>query len=361
MREGDVDRSTLLKVLVAFWTTFVILFLVRNVTEDLASGAASLARRIPMAMLGAGLCWLMVVIFRRLSPSTWLARLSWVAGLSIPAGIVFAVANSLAFHYISTRLGEGCGSGRPCDVPFLTLLAIEYSVNCAFVFTAWGMLYFALRGTAEALAAERQLSAAREATRIAEIRALRYQVNPHFLFNCLNSLGTLVDRGDNDVARGMINEMSGFLRYGLASDPVADVELDDEIEMQRRYLEIERRRFAHRMEIDIDVDEAVRRARVPSLILQPLVENAIKHGVASTSAPVRVSMSAHAEPSGHVVVIVEENAPASRAGSPAGMGIGLRNVAERLAARFGAAATLEAGPLPRGGFRARVSMPPTAT
>lgn len=346
----------MLKLLVAFWTAFVVLFLLRNVTEDWASGLASLTRRIPVAILGGGLCWLMAAALRAADPRGLLSRVVWVVALSAPLGALLAISNAAAFRFLSTPFGEGCIEGRPCDYAFLRLLAIEYSVNFAFVFLAWGMLYLSMRDAAEAVAAERRAGDAREAARLAELSALRYQVSPHFLFNCLNSLGALIDRSD-PAARAMVDEMAEFLRYGLASDPVADVELQDEIAMQGRYLDIERRRFSHRLNVRIDIDDRVRRARIPSLLLQPLVENAVKHGVASTSAPVAVGISARPGPDGELIVQIEEDSPASRSAAAGGMGIGLRNVADRLRARFGDDAAIAVGPLPRGGFRSTITMP----
>lgn len=354
---GEIAPRTALKVLVGYWTAFTLLFLMRSYTETWASRLASLARRVPLAILGALICWLMATILQRVDPRSAMARLVWVLALSVPAGIMFAAVNAVGLYLISPVAGEGCGYGAPCTVDFATALAVEYSVNFIFVFAAWGLLYLGMRDAADAVAAERRVSKARDAARLAELRALRYQVNPHFLFNSLNSLGTLVDRGDAAAAREMIGEMSAFLRYGLASDPVADVELEEEIEMERRYLEVERWRFGKRLVVRIEVADQVRRARVPALILQPLVENAIKHGVASTSAPVTVAITARLTPGGELSLTVEDDAsPPQAQEQGGGVGVGLRNVSERLDARFGSAARLEAGP-GNAGYKASLLMP----
>ena len=354
---GMVGRRTLLTVLTAFWTGLTVLFILRNINEDWTSRLASLGRRVPEAMLGASLCLAMARALDGLNPQGTVRRLLWVLGLSLPIGCFFSVANAWALYVLSPVTREGCAYGRACSPEFVINLAVEYSVNFAIVFLAWGAIYLAMKASAQAVTSERRASVAREEARLAELRALRYQVDPHFLFNALNSLGTLVDRGDVGAARGMIGEMGSFLRYGLAIDPLADVELDDEIEMQRRYLKIERIRFAHRLTVTIDVDPSIHHARIHSLLLQPLVENAVKHGVASTSAPVTVAIRAMSVSSNRMEIAVDDDAPIREANARVRFGVGLGNVSERLHARFGHEAKLTVGPRSGGGFQARIVMP----
>ncbi|WP_439569581.1 sensor histidine kinase [Sphingopyxis sp.] len=339
---AEVSRRTLAKVLVGFWTAYTILFLVRAYMEPWASRFASLARRVPMAIFGALLCLAMAEILRRADPRGIRDRILWVVGLSVPAGVGFAIVNSAALYFIAPISGEDCRDGFKCSVEGVFVLAVEYSVNFIFVFAAWALLYLGMRDSQKAVAAERAAGREREAARLAELRALRYQVNPHFLFNSLNSLGTLVDRGESETARDMIGEMSAFLRYGFAADPVADVELEEEVEMERQYLAIECRRFGHRLQAVFDIPDEVRRARVPALILQPLVENAIKHGLARTSAPVVITITATRVGAGLLRLKVEDDAP-QKPKDVTACGIGLRNVEERLSARFGSAGRIEAG------------------
>lgn len=327
------------KVLTGFWTAFTVLFLVRAYTEPWMSRLASLARRIPMALLGILVCLGMAAILRRADPQGTRNRIFWVTGLSIPAGIGFAVINSAALYFIAPISGEDCRDGFKCSLDGAVVLAVEYSVNFIFVFAAWGLLYLGMRDGEKAVAAERSASRLREAARLAELRALRYQVNPHFLFNSLNSLGALVEKGETETARTMIGEIGAFLRYGLGADPVADVELEEEAEMERRYLAIECRRFGDRLKTHFDIPDAVKRARIPPLILQPLVENAVKHGLARTSSPVVIRVSAKYIEPRHLELKVTDDAPQFPI-SQMKDGVGLRNVQERLSARFGSAGKL---------------------
>jgi two-component system LytT family sensor kinase len=333
------------KVLFAYWFALLWLYLAREIDVSWTSRFASLGRRVPEVLLGMALCWLMTLVLRRAQPRATFPRLLWLIGLSLPLGALFSVANGLAF---SIEHGWAFQPSRQ--------LTIDYSVNFAIVFLAWGALYLGMRATTQVVVAERDAGAARDAARLAELRALRYQVDPHFLFNCLNSLGTLVDKGDTAAAKGMIGEMSSFLRYGLAIDALADVDLSDEIEMQRRYLEIERLRFSHRLAVIINVDPLLRNARIPSLLLQPLVENAVKHGVATTSAPVSILIRAVPSARG-MVIAIEDDAPNANPNKGTRLGIGLSNVRDRLRARFGDAASLTVQILASGGFRAEIAMP----
>lgn len=222
-----------------------------------------------------------------------------------------------------------------------------------FLVLAWVALYFALAKAEEARAAERREGEYRRAAEAAELRSLRYQVNPHFLFNTLNSLSALVMTGRQDDAEEMIQTLSTFYRRTLSGDPTNDLPLVDEIEMQRLYFAIEAVRFPNRLLTNIDIDEAVLDAKVPGMILQPLVENSVKYAVAATQAPVTITIEARRE-GGQMVIAVYDDGPGEVAGAPqrrtVGCGIGLNNVRDRLRARYGDAATITYGVRPGGGF-----------
>ncbi|MBS0475800.1 MAG: histidine kinase [Proteobacteria bacterium] len=224
-----------------------------------------------------------------------------------------------------------------------------------FLLLAWAGLYFALVNAEQARAAERREGEYRRAAKAAELRSLRYQVNPHFLFNTLNSLSALVMTGKGDAAERMIQSLSGFYRRSLAGDPSADHSLEQEVEQQKLYLEIEAVRFPERLRVTIDLADALAEARVPGMILQPLVENAVRYGVAPVARPVAVRIAARSEP-GVLVIEVSDDGPGGSDGA-GGFGIGLANVRDRLAARHGAEASLAAGPRPGGGWLAVIRLP----
>lgn len=230
-------------------------------------------------------------------------------------------------------------------------------VSSMAMFFGWSCLYVSMVYAFEVRDRERSLAAAREEALLAQMRALRYQANPHFLFNTLNSIAGLVEEGATARASRMLLSLSMFLRTTLTIDPLQDVTLADELVLQQDYLEIEQERFSDRMGFQVEACDEVRQALVPSLILQPLIENAVKHGVGQSAEPTRITISARRQQD--VLRLVVENdlaATRSPAGPVAGLGIGLRNVADRLRMRFGEAGRFSASTVD-GRFRAEIELP----
>ncbi len=182
------------------------------------------------------------------------------------------------------------------------------------------------------------LEAQREAAllaRDAELRALKSQINPHFLFNCLNSISALTT-SDPGRAREMCVRLSEFLRNTLGLGERESISWREEIELARTYLEVERVRFGQRLEVEMDVAEECTDCRVPALVLQPLVENAIKHGIATLVDGGIIRLESRI--AGGALQVSVENGFDPEAPAPRRSGLGLRNVRERLRARFGAGA-----------------------
>ncbi len=225
-----------------------------------------------------------------------------------------------------------------------------------FLVLAWAALYFALAKAEEARAAERREGEYRRAAAASELRSLRYQVNPHFLFNTLNSLSALVMTGKQDDAETMIQTLSTFYRRTLSGDPTSDLKLVDEIELQKLYFEIEAVRFPKRLVSTIDIDETVSNAMVPGMILQPLVENSVKYAVAATQRPVTIAIRAH-RVDDMLELSVTDDGPGEKVKGVHGFGIGLGNVRDRLRARYGDAATIAFGRREEGGFATVLRLP----
>ena len=212
-----------------------------------------------------------------------------------------------------------------------------------FLLLSWGALYLARLAGAKAREAERKSATFRQAAREAELRSLRYQVNPHFLFNTLNSLSALILTGKNERAEAMVDSIANFYRQSLTSEPTADVTLDEEFALQRHYLDIEAFRFPDRLRVAISLPDDLAAVLVPGMILQPLVENSVKYAVAQSTRPVTIAISAREE-YGRVVLSVEDDGPAGADAQPSGHGIGLSNVRQRIEARFGRDASIASGP-----------------
>ena len=359
-----VPRMATMASLGVFWGGFVALNTARAAFLHYPHQWASFQRRVVVAVVGMFLAWLMHRALDGLRPLSLRWRIGLTVAMSLPAAIAFASVNYLVFDVVAPIPGEPCGHGLGCTLTHAVDGISDLATNWAFVFTAWGMLYLSLASAAQIREADQRAAGDREAARLAEIRALRYQINPHFLFNLLNTLSTLVIKRQLAEAETLIGEIGRFFRYSLAADPVADSILSDEIAMQARYLDLERRRFPSRLNTEFDIADGVTTALVPSLILQPLVENAIKHGVGRTGAAVTISIRASETPGHQLRIVVEDDAlPEAHAlkgdltTSAAGLGVGLKNVAERLRARFGAGTSCVAGPLKTGGYRVELLMP----
>lgn len=191
----------------------------------------------------------------------------------------------------------------------------------------------------------------------ARLDALRMELNPHFLFNTLNTVSALARRGEGDDAVQVIARLSDLLRHTLASDGDHEVTLDEEMSTLEKYLAIERLRFGDRLTVGVTVDPAVRRALIPAFILQPLVENAVHHGVASVRGPVRIDIEARGRNESLEITVSDSGNGFVDPDSVSAGGIGLRNTRSRLEALYGDSAQLAIGAQPGSGGIVRMVMP----
>lgn len=342
---------------------------------------AVLRRRV--LALSAAL-WLLEIIYlevRRLvlPPETfpvetlYLARLIWVGtGLGLGMGVYYLVERILDRSFVTVAgvlallaLTVGGLHSFATRALFDWMLDIESGAAGTFLTVtfwfnfhlAWATLVLALIYSSEVARVQRERTRAEELARIAEMQTLRYQLNPHFLFNTLNSVAALVIEGKGETAERMIGKLADFLRAGLATEGLADTPLASEIEQQIAYLEIECTRFPERLAIETRIGEGLSQALVPAFILQPLVENAIKHGVGQSNDKVTIMLCAQREGERLTLEVSDDGRPLAAADRHRGTGTGLRNIRERLQARYGEDFELEAGPRPEGGFRVRMTIP----
>ena len=184
------------------------------------------------------------------------------------------------------------------------------------------------------------------------------QLQPHFLFNALNTIGSLVRTGRNTVAVNVVARLGRLLRWVLDEAATHEVALKDELAFVRNYLEIERVRFSDRLEVKIAADSSVLDASVPHLILQPLVENAIKHGIGPNVSSGIVAIGA-ARSNGELQLTVRDNGCGLSSERSRGLesGVGLTNTRARLSQLYGARARLDVGSVPDGGTEVTVALP----
>ena len=386
-----VPFVTVLLSVAGLWLCYFVLTTIRSEVLDYGFTLEMMWHRALASAVGMVVTlalWLMLRVFdaRHLS-----LKIAAALILSVPAAVAIVESNDWIFADLEKRVmqkvavqqgAQGLGSdpwaseappdatdnddGGPVVVQSMQLTAwqelFENAFGRYFMMLAWCALYLALLTGEKARAAERREGTYRRAAKAAELRSLRYQVNPHFLFNTLNSLSALVLTGKTQAAERMIQTISTFYRRSLADDPTADVPLREEFALQKLYLEIEAVRFPHRLRAVYKLPPELEDAKVPGLILQPLVENSVKHGVAPTAEQVTITLAAREE-YGRLVVTVSDDGPGAaepdgdrRAQTVLNHGIGVANVQDRLEARFGGEATIVAGPMP-GGYSTQLRMP----
>jgi LytS/YehU family sensor histidine kinase len=189
---------------------------------------------------------------------------------------------------------------------------------------------------------------------------LRYQLNPHFLFNTLNSISTLVLLKQTDRANAMLSRLSSFLRYTLVNESTGLVTMAQEIETLKLYLEIEKMRFEERLRPHFHIDPSCNRALLPSLLLQPMIENAIKYAVTpqEEGADISIEVKRHVD---RVRINVSDTGPGAdalnRPRADGSTGVGLANIRDRLAQAYGHDHRFETQSETTGGFRVFIEIP----
>ena len=312
--------SSVVGSILVLWLTFAALDTVGGVLLSHFNIYLVFSRQLAVAGLGVILTLAMYAILRILPRWSIRARLGIVALLAAPAGIALGLSYFLVHFMLLPSAAQerelvSIGVGR-----LASEIVWENIVAWYFIFAAWGAVYLAMNYAAEVRDVERRSSQLREQTRIAELRALRQQINPHFLFNVLNSLSALVMRNDRSEAESMISEMAAFLRLNLASHPLDEVTLIEEVELQQRYLKLEGRRFPNRLRAKIDLAPGTDNAMVPAMILQPIVENVVRHGVGRALKLVTVTIASRVVHDRVLEIVVEDDAVPSNGQVPVGAG-----------------------------------------
>ena len=238
--------------------------------------------------------------------------------------------------------------------------AYSSTFNYVLVFGVNMILFHVNYTRRTAISQEVRIAEANAAAQQAQLAALRYQLNPHFLFNSLNSISALIVTRRNKDAEEMTDRLSSFLRTSLNADPATLIPLDEELALTEEYLEIESVRFGERLNVEIDCAPSACAALVPSFLVQPLVENAIKHAVSKSREPVTIDIHARVE-DGALTITVANCVPIETTGLSdlrglMGAGVGIINVRRRLETVYGQRATLVAEPQD-GRFVATIRVP----
>jgi hypothetical protein len=323
------------KLTLGVWIFTFILFLMPVVASKgrlppFAIGSTALVVGIGMA-LGVPLYW---VCARLQDAPTWL-KVSGVFAAVCVTAFLFSLSDALfGGNIVQMFMGE---HHIPPDVINRT---VSNFISFSWLYGWLGTTYVILQTNAAMRERDLQLAEARTLAQTAQLTALRLQLNPHFLFNTLNAISSLIVTGRNRDGEAMLAKLCAFLRTALVGDGRSEVTLGEELETLQTYLEIESIRFGDRLTVEFAAPDELLDLPVPNFILQPLVENAVKHGVAPTSRPVIVRVGARRD-GGDLILSVSDNGGAVADSRPSGTGVGLDNTRRRLEVIYGPRGRLE--------------------
>ena len=327
------------------WSGYLILRALSGFANSM--GAMFIVHVLLLTMTGYSLTLLMASLYRRLIT----LRAIWTVVISLGTVILA----SAAFSFIETwsQATFVNSASNPAGFQFFGAIILDFSILAAWSAMYYGINYYLLL---EDEIDQRVLLESQAST--AQLAMLRYQLNPHFLFNTLNSISTLVLLKQTERANAMLSRLSSFLRYTLANEPTAQVTLVQEVETLKLYLEIEKMRFEDRLRPHFKIDGETIGVRLPSLLLQPLIENAIKYAVTPAENGADIWITARRE--GRAVRIEVADSGPGDGGAPIdaqSTGVGLTNIQDRLAQAYGPAHGYSTRANERGGFSVIIEIP----
>lgn len=330
----------------AGWTGYLLL---RSISSISNLSLKSVVGNIIEAIIGYCITLLLSTLYglyRRRLPTASGILLS-LATLAA-ATFVFAVLDAFSYSLMNPPTTDG-----PLHLVF-------GAIYIAFIVLAgWSALYYGINYYLIVEDQNDQLKLLEAQASSAQLAMLRYQLNPHFLFNTLNSISTLVLLKQTERANAMLSRLSSFLRYTLANQPTAKVTIAQEIETLKLYLEIEKMRFEDRLRPVFDIDPRVAKARLPSLLLQPLVENAIKYAVTPKEEGAEIAVTARLAGE-RVRIAVSDTGPGMHGAKPRpslSTGVGLANIRDRLVQAYGPDHRFETRSNRGGGFGVEIEIP----
>jgi len=286
----------------------------------------------------------------RTRSKTPLASALLIFSLSFTGAAIWREVQNLLFQVYASAPISGNVTVRLVAIPLGTLM---YD---GFVLFAWSLLYYGINDWAELERQRKRATKAEAMAHAARLRALQSQLEPHFLFNTLNAISTLVVEGQNSDAARMIARLSDFLRLSLETTETPEISVAEELEFVRRYLEIEQVRFGDRLKVAIEAQADAMGGLVPALVLQPLVENAVKHGVLPREKGGSVTVTV-ARNNGALQLRVADDGPGLPEGAPVARAVGLSNTAARLAELYADKASFSLDSSPGGGVTATMEIP----
>jgi len=362
---APLGRTELLLIL-GFWTVIGLLTSANALANSLLEPRGAWQPILPISPIlnnfANAYMWALLTppIFKL--ASRYSERSSWLyLAMFVVVGLVLAIGVDLASSYLRSQLYYAPAPLSPELVAIARLRRLwfmnEFIVYIAVLAAGFARNYFLRYRVRREEASNLKAQAAQLQAQLADARlaALRTQLNPHFLFNTLHAVSALVERDPRGVRR-MVARLSELLRTSLDEADEPEVPLARELTFSERYLDVMQIRFQGNLQVSVRVEPEVRDALVPNLILQPLVENAVKHGVSKLEGVGRIEIMAR-RVGERVVLTVRDNGPVA-SGKPIGVeGLGVRNTRARLTQLYGQEQSLALRPAPGGGLVAEVSLP----
>ncbi len=227
-------------------------------------------------------------------------------------------------------------------------------VNSIFIFLCWSGIYYATSYHKKNQLNKQRMIELKSEAQEAKLRMFRYQLNPHFLFNTLNSISCLIKDKKNDSADKMLNRLAELLRFTLDSSPIDMVTVTEELELVDRYLQIEKVRFQEKLIVNLNVEEDSNNVLIPSLLIQPLIENSLKHAISTypDGGVIDISIVIVAQ---RLIITISDDGKLTTPGN--GSGLGLKNLQSRLQSIYEDNYSMESGFATEGGFKVNIEVP----
>ena len=360
----ELSKSTLFCVLhIAAWCAFGALMVANDV-----------AHKGPLAAAVEDLSWIICGAVLTLGFRSIYRRVRAVPGSYVTYGLaslLLSILGTPIFYFLteallrlvylalghSPRLWLLVAAAAREDARAPWLIPFSYSIWYGFTLFMWSTLYFGVNAMLDLEIERANVVRALKLADSARLRALQSNINPHFLFNALNGIATLIREKDDIAASAMVDALGVFLRSTLQRLNTPQIQVAEELQLIRQYLQIQRFRFGERLQTFVEAEPDTLDALIPTLILQPLVENAVRHGVLprEDGGSLWVSIRRNVQT---LVISVEDDGPGLPENPANPVGVGLVNSRERLSALYGGAAQLCVGSRTGGGgFAVTISMP----
>ncbi|MDT0627920.1 histidine kinase [Alteromonas sp. W364] len=329
---------------IAGWIAYVIIFSFDNILFTYETDASF---GIILPLIGsAAIAFLLTLPLRYIYRRCWhlnsVKLIILIVVLSLLVALIWTPAKNytMSLYYALDGMSKLDKILEGGDInPWGILSSLSYAF---FMILVWSSMYFGINYHYRLLDEKKLHLEALRLSHHAQIKMLRYQINPHFLFNTLNAISTLVLQGQKERANGMLVRLSTFLRFSLDNDPEKKIALYDEIKALMMYLEIEKTRFDDRLSINIQVEPEAEMLMVPSLLLQPLIENSIKYAISKMESGGVIGIQAYCA-KGMLHLSVSDNGPGVadcktqskvNEGAAAHNGVGIQNIRDRLAVLY---------------------------